>query len=555
MRLPIRSVLAALAVALLVSSPAAQITIDQPSPSTVLPNLTRDVASLQMPSIDLTRLLEEDAANTGKSVPFRFGEEIPVGFDIKELGTLEVLPDGGVVYRLRITSFGAHSLGLVFSRWLLPDRAGLWVHAGDRSETFGAFSALNNKDNREFAIRQMPGDTLEIEYVEPAGVDFPGEIVVGTVVHDYRGVFAKDGSYSAAGACNVDVNCPQGANWQDEKRAVARILSGGFLCTGALINNTANDGTQLFWTANHCGGMNNAVFLFEYEKSGCGSGSAPTNHSVQGSTLIATNSSVDYRLLRITENIPANFDAYYLGWNRSTSNPSSTVGIHHPSGDVKKISFDNNPATKSGNQWHISQWDLGVTEGGSSGSPLMDPNGRFIGQLCCGAAACGFPFDDYYGRFDLAWSAVKTSLDPLGTNATTHDGFDPANPGFDPGTWTSLGGGVGGLLGTPVLTGSGAMVAGQTVHLGLTNALPFGTTTFIIGLSPLNAPFKGGTLVPNPDALFPGLPLSAGALDIAFTWPAGIPGNTSLWYQHWVNDGSGPQGKTASNGVRGTTAP
>lgn len=529
---------------------AAQLTIDTDSPSTVLPGLTTDLPTFAMPTVDVDRLLAEDAIPL-KGVPFRFGEELPVEIDIKELGVVDVLPDGGHVYRLRISSPGAFSLGLGFSTFELPEGAGLWVHADDGEETYGAYSALNNKANREFAIQPLAGDALVLEYVEPAAVDFAGQIVVSQVVHDYHNIFGDKAGYAgSSGSCNNDVNCAVGAPWANEIRASAMIIVGGFLCSGSLVNNTANDGTQYFWTANHCGGMNNAVFRFNYEKSGCGSGGAPTNQTVQGSTLIANNSNVDYRLIRINPTIPDSYDVYYQGFSRSTVNPSNTIAIHHPSGDVKKISFDNDPATKSGNQWKISQWDDGVTEGGSSGSPLLDPNGRLIGQLCCGQATCNFPFNDFYGRFDQAWAGVKNALDPLGTNPVFIDGFDPDFPGGGSGTWTTLGGGVAGLLGVPTLTGAGSQQAGATTNLTLTGGLPFGSSFFILGTAALNAPFKGGTLVPTLDVIL-GLPLTnLGGSVVSFTWPAGIPSGALLWYQQWVVDGSAVQGFAGSNGVR-----
>ena len=535
----------------LVPQAGAQLSVDAPAPSRVIDGLTLDVPVISLPAVDTAALLAEDAV-TGRSGPMRYGATIPLEIDVKQLGLVEALPDGGTLYRLGFSSLGALSLGVEFSDYELPLGAGLWVHAGDGSETLGSYTLLNNKASGEFAITPVADDALVIEYVEPAGVEFPGRVVVSGLVHAYRDVLGKGGpAYSAAGSCNVDVNCPQGLPYQNQKRAVARILSGGFLCSGQLVNNTANDGTQYFWTASHCGSMNNAIFLFNYEKSGCGSGSAPSNQSVQGSVLVSTNSNNDHRLVRITENIPNNYNVYYLGWNRSTSAPSNTVSIHHPSGDVKKISFDNNPPQKNSVYWRILEWDLGVTEGGSSGGCLMDPQGRMIGQLCCGAAACGYLFDDYYGRFELAWSAVASTLDPIGSGATAIGGFDPDVP---VGNWANLGGGVGGLLGTPVLTGTGSMAAGSTVTLALAGAIPSGTTNLVVGLSLLGIPFKGGVLVPNPDVVIPGLPLSgSGTHSVSATWPAGIPSGTRTWYQHWVQDFTGPQGLAASNGLRGTT--
>jgi hypothetical protein len=420
----------------------------------------------------------------------------------------------------------------------------------------GAYSALNDKESGEFAIEPLPGEALTLEYVEPDWVSFPGEVRLAEVVHDYRGAFAAGGAaYSAAGACEVDVNCPQGANFQDEKRAVALIIAGGFLCTGSLINDTANDGTQYFWTANHCGNMNNAVFRFNYERSGCGSGGAPTNQTVQGSVLIANNTNIDYRLIRITESIPASYGVYYLGWNRSTSPGGNTITIHHPEGDVKKISFDNDPPSISGVQWKISQWDLGVTEPGSSGCCLLDPSGRLIGQLYGGQAACGFPFNDFYGRFDQAWgasAAIRSALDPLGGAPVTQAGFDPN--GVTPGTWTDLGFALAGLLGNPQLVGTGPLLGGQNVTLSLTNARPFSTTALVIGLSAINASFKGGTLVPFPDVVVGGISTGgAGNVPITFAWPTGLPSGFTTRFQHWIVDSTGPAGLSASNAVAGTT--
>jgi hypothetical protein len=549
MRFPVLLSTLALCLAF-VPATTAQLRVDQPAPSAVLDDLGDDVPVIVMPAVNVATYLAEDAA-AGRSAPFRFGAEIPVELDLKALGSVSMLPDGGTVWRLALSAPGATVVGLEFSGFDLPVGAGLWLHAADGSETLGAYTALNNKDNREFAIQPVDDDGLVLEYVEPADVDRPGVVVIGTVIHGYRELYTKGGYAGASGNCNVDVNCPQGAPYANEKQAVARIVSGGILCTGSLINNTANDGTQYFWTANHCGGMNNAVFLFNYEKSGCGSGSAPGNQSVQGSTLIASNSSVDYRLVRITENIPASYQPYFLGWNRGGTAPSSTVTIHHPSGDVRKISFDNQAPTKSGTDWRVAEWDLGVTEGGSSGCPLMNAAGQFIGQLCCGQAFCGFPFNDYYGRMDLAWSGVQSALDPVGSNPVSFSGYDPDGPGA--GSWTTLGGGLAGILGEPDLVGSGPLTGGSTVTLTLSGTLSFKSAALVVGASQANIPFKSGVIVPSPDILFLNLPTANGGYTFQGAWPVGVPSGTDTYFQYWINDQTGPQGFTASHAVEGTT--
>jgi len=55
---------------------------------------------------------------------------------------------------------------------------------------------------------------------------------------------------------------------------------------------------------------------------------------------------------------------------------------------------------------------MGVTEGGSSGSPLFDHNGRIVGQLSGGSSACvgtnGNSSPDFYGRMDINWEFANT---------------------------------------------------------------------------------------------------------------------------------------------------
>ena len=87
------------------------------------------------------------------------------------------------------------------------------------------------------------------------------------------------------------------------------------------------------------------------------------------------------------------------------------------------------------NVWRINDWQMGVTEGGSSGSPLFNENGHLIGQLWRGSAACSGTNDnggyDEYGRFDVSWDAGTTVatrlrewLDPSNTGEVIIDQFE-----------------------------------------------------------------------------------------------------------------------------------
>jgi len=120
--------------------------------------------------------------------------------------------------------------------------------------------------------------------------------------------------------------------------------------------------------------------------------------------------------------------------------------------------------------------------------------------------------------------------------------------------FTALGGGLAGTSGVPLLKGKGTLAPGSTVQLALTSGKSNSTGALFIGLSAINLPFKGGTLVPNTDVVITGLPVSlAGTLTLGSTWPAGIPSGLSLWFQEWIVDSAGPQGFAASNGLLAVT--
>jgi hypothetical protein len=170
----------------------------------------------------------------------------------------------------------------------------------------------------------------------------------------------------------------------------------------------------------------------------------PETMNVNGGILRAAYAGSDVTLTELNTAPNPAWGIYYSGWDNSGAAVSSAVGIHHPSGDIKKISFENSALTSgswsgtpANSHWHVPGWNLGVTEPGSSGSPLFDQNRRVIGQLHGGASACGASdLSDEYGKFSVSWTGNATNstrlsnwLDPSNTGATAIDGVDPAGPG------------------------------------------------------------------------------------------------------------------------------
>lgn len=407
--------------------------------------------AIDMAPVDVARLRAEDAINDRDfTKPHRFGKQIEVGMNPENSGVWEELPGGDRLWRVTVRSFGAQTINMIFSRYKLPEGAQLFIYNKDRSMVIGAFTHANNQPEEVLGTTLVDGDEMVVEYYEPAWVAFPGEVEIGSIVHGYRlpgdGEQEQDGegrAFGDSGNCHNNVNCPSGSAWANQKRSVVRIVNGGDWCTGALINTANNSGLPYLLTANHCYAASYAtwVFWFNFEASGCTNpASSPTNYTtLSGSTLKSRNAASDFMLLQLNSTPGAAQTPYYAGWNRGTTAPTSSVCIHHPSGDIKKISFDNNAATNSSwsgtpanSHWHVI-WDSGVTEPGSSGSPLFDQNQRIIGQLHGGASVCGgSDLSDEYGKFSVSWNTGTTSatrlsdwLDPGSSGATTANGYDP----------------------------------------------------------------------------------------------------------------------------------
>ena len=399
-------------------------------PKSILMNLEGNIPNINLPSVNHESFLIEDEIEADKYTPFRFGAPFDVNYNLDNSGEWEEM-EHGRIWRLSITSESAYSINLLYDRFILPDGAEMFVYDTQMNTVLGAFTSANNKEHETFSTAPTKGDVTIIEYFEPYDVEFYGEISINRVVHAYKDVFFNDETrdYGDSGSCNNNVNCPEFIDWADEVRSVAMILSGGGfrLCTGSLVNNVREDLTPYFLTANHClGGESSWIFMFNYERPGCNNQNGPTYMTVQGSTLLDNASSSDYALLLLDETPPLDYEVHFAGWDATGNTPSTPVGIHHPSGDIKKISFDYNNASNAGNYWDVNNWEDGTTEPGSSGSPLFDGNShRIVGQLYGGTASCSSITYDTYGKVSSSWnSGLRNFLDPDNTGTTVLDGMD-----------------------------------------------------------------------------------------------------------------------------------
>jgi PKD repeat protein len=391
--------------------------------------------------------------------PLLAGFVIPVESNIQKQGVWSQTSDDTLIWRMGIQIQDAEGINLSFSNFELAAGDKLFLYSPDQKHLLGAYTSLNNA--AVFATEYIPGNQIIIEYnTRQTNKQLP------FILHDV-GKMTKIPQYGFkdfgdAGSCEIPVNCVEGDQFKNQKKGVARILlkEGGawYWCTGSLINDTKNDGKPYFLTANHCGENASAseyaqwIFYFNYESPDCSRPTIePIHQSVTGSKLLAsalnnTDLGSDFKLL-LLDTIPLSYKPYFNGWDRSGNGSPHGVVIHHPQGDIKMISTYSTPLKASAYygssdpdglywtvNWAATQTGHGVTEGGSSGSPLFSNEGLIVGTLTGGDAACNNQSaPDYFGRFSKHWQSngslasrqLMPWLDEAQTNVEKMPGYDP----------------------------------------------------------------------------------------------------------------------------------
>ena len=410
-----------------------------------------------LPALDRAALAVEDDLRRAVGEPFRFAVPHALEVTPDTHGAWETTAGDLAVWRYRVRAPGAQSLNFAFSTFRLPPGAQLSIVPVEGDDRIGPFTHLDVQDHGELWTRAMIADDAVIELVVPAERTSEVELVLAAANQGYRGFGPRA---EKSGACNVDVICPQGNGWRDQIRSIGRYTrSGVFLCSGAMINNTAGDLRPLFLTADHCGisagNASSVVVYWNYQNSSCrtpgspasgGNGNGSFAQSQTGAVLRASYTPSDMALIELSSPPNPAWNVYWAGWDRRNVAPPSGVAIHHPHGEEKRISFENQPtsvtfylsdtANSGANHLRVEDWDIGTTEGGSSGSPLFNPDRRIVGQLHGGFAACGNDDADWYGFMATSWggggaasSRLSDWLDPTGSGASTLNGRDtPAGP-------------------------------------------------------------------------------------------------------------------------------
>ena len=395
---------------------------------------------LQKPDMEKIRLEDEDKQINGSINPPRMGVGIPVNMDMYNAGTWTNIPGKGRILRLKFKVENALALGVYFDKFWMPRNSKLFVYNEDKKHLIGAFTNNNNDESGLFSCEFIQGETVTLEYFEPIGVTQKAVLKISQLAYAYRDINFSfiDDDKGGAWWCMINVACEEGDGWDDQINGVARISikigMGYYWCSGSLINNTSHDRTPYFLTASHCGegasasDLNQWVFYFKYQALTC-NGNYAGYSTLNGAALKAwdhfavsgTIDDSDFYLVELNSTPPDSYKPYYCGWDRRDIPADSGVSIHHPAGDMKKISTYHYMA--SSNFWTglPTHWQIiwsetangtSIVQGGSSGSPIFNQDKRIVGDLTGGytSNSCTNPSPAFYGKIYWSWDKDAKSI-------------------------------------------------------------------------------------------------------------------------------------------------
>ena len=423
------------------------------------------IIELAAPDVAEVQALAE-TPSFGRLTQVGFGRALPEPYhqslDLSQL-TWTPVADGGQAAVLTVTSPSAAAIRLLLDVGELPEGTELrFFDSSDSSDVSEPITRAQGQQAAQslttdaihglnvYAPLWSPvikGDSIGLEIYLPvdvvlADIRISLLLVSHLVDADYHPELKILADVGKAAPCEIDVACDNNGIPSVLVESVAKIrfskpTGDTFLCSGTLLNDTDESSLiPYFYTANHCisdqtTASSLELFWFFQRTSCAGPDPASVTDQKGGSKLLVTNSNADYTLLQLNSAPPAGVG--FSGWTTAALHDQpGFVGLHHPAGDVKKISRGKgdgiigiyDPSQNLGDpdnpNFFVLRWEKGITEPGSSGSGVWaNSNGqlRLAGTLTGGSSSCEMPIEaDYYGRFDAAFPALADYLDPVDTN-------------------------------------------------------------------------------------------------------------------------------------------
>lgn len=389
----------------------------------------RKFALLPLSELERARL-----AGPGTRLRTGIHRDVPAG--LPQYGAWQSVADGTRVWRVALQSPGSLGLRVEFRNFSVGTGQ-VWLHNG--AQFVGPYTGNGPYGDGHFWSAGVAGDSLILEYEAAANTlpEIPPFEIAG-LTHQARRVAQTVDAPASDGAdfCQLDASCY--SDWQPAKKMVGLLTfeDGGseYACTGSLVATRDNSMKPYLLTAGHCINNEAAARTLEvywtYQTSSCGA-TPPTSPSTSekstlGAHLLASGTieQGDYSLL-LLQDFPA--DVIFSGWDPADPPvQASLVGVHHPAASWKRISFGQRVGDASADvegdiapagEYLQVQWNQGVTQPGSSGSPLFSSPGVIVGTLTYGPddpplTACEItPNIVGYARFSNTYQNLQAYLE------------------------------------------------------------------------------------------------------------------------------------------------
>jgi len=311
-------------------------------------------------------------------------------------------PQGATSWRLAIVAPGAKFL-----------RAHFAVYSPGATDVVVVYGELDPAQARRVRSVEVAGETdvwapptkgerLHVEVLTSSAT--PPKLVIDRVSYGL-----EDLAQNKEAGCYLDPTCY--AEWDARKTGIGHVSlesgGGAYVCSGALLNDTASSGTPWFLTANHCvstqAEADTVVVSWRFFTDEC-NGDPPDFYSTpysEGSEMSYTHYEADITLLELDEDPPD--DTSYFGWTSTEVEPEEDVTtLHHPDGAYMRITFGQIDHTYY--SFIFVLYSESSTEGGSSGAPLLNDSQQVVGVLSGGDASCYYMEGlDEFGKFNVAY--------------------------------------------------------------------------------------------------------------------------------------------------------